>query len=66
MKTKKNTNPADKIICYCSGTTQCKIKTLFEQGLDLGDISRRTGAGSGCGGCALNIAQFLNELAAHR
>lgn len=66
MRPKKNANPADKIICYCSGTTFCKIEILFEQGLEMGDISRSTGAGSGCGGCALNIAQFLNELAEHR
>lgn len=59
---KKNEKPADGIICPCSGTTRGKIQLLFEQGLDADEISRWTGANTGCGGCEWDIAQFLNEL----
>lgn len=58
----KNANPAE-VMCPCSGTTRSKIQNLFEQGLDMDAISRRTGALSGCGGCEWDIAQLMNELA---
>lgn len=58
----KNANP-DEVMCPCSGTTRGKIQSLFEQGLDMDAISRKTGALSGCGGCEWDIAQFMNELA---
>lgn len=50
-------------MCPCSGTTRSKIQSLFEQGLDMDAISRRTGALSGCGGCEWDIVQFMNDLA---
>jgi bacterioferritin-associated ferredoxin len=53
----------DEVICPCSGTTRGKIQDMFEQGLDMDAISRRTGAVSGCGGCEWDIQQLLNELA---
>jgi bacterioferritin-associated ferredoxin len=59
----KNTNPADEVMCNCSGTTRGNIQSLFEQGLDMDAISRRTGAISGCGGCEWDISQFLHDLA---
>lgn len=62
METSKP-NPADEILCYCSGTTRAYIQKLFEQGLDIDAISRRTGALSGCGGCEWDIEVFLKELA---
>ncbi|HSI95615.1 MAG TPA: (2Fe-2S)-binding protein [Methylophilaceae bacterium] len=58
----KNANP-DEVMCPCSGTTRSKIQSLFEQGLDMDAISRRTGALSGCGGCEWDITQFMNDLA---
>ncbi len=58
-----NANRADEIMCDCSGTTRGKIQSLFEQGLNMDDISSWSGAISGCGGCEWDIAQFLNELA---
>jgi len=58
----KNTDPADEVMCHCSGTTRGNIQRLFEQGLDMDAISRKTGALSGCGGCEWDIEQFLNEL----
>lgn len=57
----KNANP-DEVMCPCSGTTRSKIQSLFEQGLDMDAISRRTGALSGCGGCEWDIAQLLKEF----
>lgn len=51
------------ILCPCSGTTRAKIETLFNEGLDMDAISRRTGALSGCAGCEWDIQKFLEELA---
>lgn len=62
----KNANPADEIMCECSGTTREKIQNLFEQGMDIDAISSWTGAISGCGGCEWDIAQFLNDLTAQQ
>lgn len=59
----KNPNPTDEVMCECSGTTRGKIKTLFEQGMDIEAISQWTGVNSGCGGCEWDIAKFLNDLA---
>jgi bacterioferritin-associated ferredoxin len=59
-------NPADEVMCPCSGTTRGNIQRLCEQGLDMEAISRKTGAISGCGGCEWDIAQFLNDLGAQR
>lgn len=58
----KNHHLIDEVMCNCSGTTRCEIKSLFEHGLDMDAISRKTGALSGCGGCEWDIAQFLNTL----
>ena len=64
--TKNHTEPADEVICHCSGTTRGNIQQLFELNMDMDAISRRTGALSGCGGCEWDIAQLLNDLAALR
>ncbi|MFH1494717.1 MAG: hypothetical protein ABIG70_07960 [Pseudomonadota bacterium] len=42
------------------------MQRLFDEGLDIQDISRRTGALSGCGGCEWDIGDYLKELAAQR
>ena len=55
--------PADEIICHCSGIKRDNIERLFEQGMDMYAISRWTGALSGCGGCEWDIALLLKELA---
>ncbi len=52
----------DEIMCSCSGTTRQDIQFWFEQGLDLGAISRKSGALSGCGGCEWDISQYLKVL----
>jgi bacterioferritin-associated ferredoxin len=63
MMNTENANPADEVLCHCSGTTRKNIERLFVQGMDIEAISQRTGAISGCGGCEWDIAQFLSELA---
>jgi len=62
----KSADPADEVMCCCSGTRRGQIQCLFQQGLDLEAISRRTGALTGCGGCEWDIAEFLAGLAANR
>ena len=62
MSSAKN-DLSDEIMCPSSGTTRGKIQKLFEDGLDIDAISRRTGAISGCAGCEWDIAQFVKELA---
>lgn len=52
-----------EVLCPCSGTTRAQIRSLYEQGLDLDAISRKTGALSGCSGCEWDITAFLNLLA---
>jgi len=59
----QHANPADEVMCSCSGTKREHIRKLFEQGLDIDAISRNTGAISGCGGCEWDIAGFLEALA---
>ncbi len=61
-----NSDFSDEIICPCSGTTRGKIQALFDEGLDVDAISRRTGALSGCAGCESDIADFLKLLAEQR
>jgi len=63
---KQENQPADDVLCQCSGTKRATIQNLFEQGLDIQAISRWTGALSGCGGCEWDIADFLKELAAQQ
>ena len=36
---------------------------MFNEGLDLDAISRRSGALSGCGGCEWDIGEFVKTLA---
>lgn len=55
-------DPADEVMCQCSGTKRGYIQSLYEQGMDVQAISRWTGALSGCGGCEWDIADFLKEL----
>lgn len=57
------TDPADEVLCPCSGTTRAHICKLHAQGLDMEAISRKTGAISGCGGCEWDISQLLDALA---
>ncbi len=55
-------NPADEIMCTCSGTTRGQIYDLVQQGMEIEAISRWTGAKTGCGGCDWDIEVFVNAL----
>ncbi|MES2547919.1 MAG: (2Fe-2S)-binding protein [Pseudomonadota bacterium] len=57
-----NEDPANEIMCSCSGTTRGKIYDLYKQGLDIESISQRTGAKTGCGGCEWDIEEFVKAL----
>ena len=57
-----NPDSPDEIICPCTGTTRGQVEKLFNEGLDLDAISRRTGALSGCAGCEWDMAQLLKAL----
>ena len=55
----------DEVICHCSGTTKAKIKQLIEKGCDdLDQISRASGAASGCGSCDVDIENLCAEQSA--
>jgi len=50
------------IVCYCSGTTKRQIKELIDNGIDnLDEISRMTGACSGCGSCDVSVLEVLAD-----
>lgn len=52
-------------ICSCSGTTVRQIEQLIGKGVcDLENLSRITGACSGCGACDSDILALLAEHAA--
>ena len=59
-------NPDQKqdVICHCSGTTKGQIRDLVSNGVNnLDEISRMTGACSGCGACDVLVLELLAELA---
>lgn len=58
----QNSEELDEVMCMCSGTKRSYIKRLFESGLDIEAISRKTGALSGCGGCEWDIEEYVREL----
>jgi len=52
----------ENIVCHCSGTTEGKIIALIKTGaVTLDDISRKTGACSGCGSCECAVMELLAE-----
>jgi NAD(P)H-nitrite reductase large subunit len=50
----------------CSGTTRGYIEKLVKQGLDVDEISQRSGALTGCGGCEWDIAELVKALGAQK
>ena len=56
----------DEVICQCSGTTRGYIEKLVKQGLDVDEISQRSGALTGCGGCEWDIAELVKALGAQQ
>ncbi|MGZ4998310.1 MAG: (2Fe-2S)-binding protein [Methylobacter sp.] len=50
------------VVCHCSGTTKRQIKELINNGVDnFDEISRMTGACSGCGACDVSVLELLAE-----
>ena len=45
----------DEAVCICSGTTKRRIIELIIEGHDLDNVSRKTGAYSGCGACEYDL-----------
>ena len=66
MSTTNQLQPADEIICQCSGTTRGYIEKLVQQGLDVDAISQRSGALTGCGGCEWDIAELVKALSTQK
>jgi NAD(P)H-nitrite reductase large subunit len=66
MSTTNQLQPADEVICQCSGTTRGYIEKLVQQGLDVDEISQRSGALTGCGGCEWDIAELVKALGAQQ
>ena len=60
--TDEKPNPADEIMCACSGTTRGKIYDLVMQGKDFEAISQWTGVNTGCSGCEWDISEFVKAL----
>jgi NAD(P)H-nitrite reductase large subunit len=58
--------PTDEVICQCSGTTRGYIEKLVQQGLDVDEISQRSGALTGCGGCEWDIVELVKVLSAQQ
>ena len=51
-----------EIICHCSGTTKQTIKALLSNNInDLDEISRKTGACSGCGSCESSVLELIAD-----
>jgi bacterioferritin-associated ferredoxin len=45
----------DEAVCICSGTTKRRIIELIIEGHDLDNVSRKTGAYSGCVACEYDL-----------
>jgi bacterioferritin-associated ferredoxin len=66
MSSTNQLQSADDVICICSGTKRCYIEKLVQQGLDVDEISQRSGALTGCGGCEWDIAELVKALGAQQ
>jgi NAD(P)H-nitrite reductase large subunit len=66
MSTTNQLQPVDEVICQCSGTTRGYIEKMVQQGLDVDEISQRSGALTGCGGCEWDIAELVKALGAQQ
>lgn len=50
-------------ICYCTGTTEAKVRELIANGNDtLQKIVDQTGATTGCAACEFNIMELIDEI----
>jgi len=57
-----NPDAQANVICHCSGTTTQKIMDLIDAGFDnMDELSRKTGACSGCGACEYSVIALIAE-----
>ncbi len=64
VKAMNDINPImnKEIICHCSGTTKATIESLLSNNItDLDEISRKTGACSGCGSCESSVLDLIAD-----
>jgi nitrite reductase (NADH) large subunit len=55
-------NKQEDLICFCSGTTQAKIKTLITNKVNTVEkIANATGATTGCGACENSIVALIAQ-----
>jgi bacterioferritin-associated ferredoxin len=55
-------NPKEPPICYCTGTTEAKIKALMANEINtLEAIAYETGATTGCGACEHDIQVLIAQ-----
>lgn len=60
MMNNNHAKQKDTVVCYCSGTTQTKIKELIAHEINtLEKIAYETGATTGCGACEYNILELI-------
>lgn len=55
-------NPKEPSICYCTGTTEAKIKALMDSGINtLEAIAYETGATTGCDACEYDVMELIAQ-----
>jgi bacterioferritin-associated ferredoxin len=55
-------NQQRKLICYCSGTSEAKIKELLANNVNtIENIVNATGATTGCGACENSVVDLLAQ-----
>jgi bacterioferritin-associated ferredoxin len=56
--------PGVVIVCHCHAVSDRRIRELVRAGAaSVRDVSRRTGAGNGCGGCLSSVRQIVEREA---
>ena len=50
------------LVCRCHCVEEAEVEALARQGLDVEEISSRTGAGMGCGGCLRQLRGIVEDV----
>ena len=51
--------PGVTLVCRCHCVEEHEIEALADQGCDVAEIARRTGATTGCSGCRLQVEAIV-------
>jgi len=55
-------NKQEQLICFCSGTSEAKIKALIANEINtIEKIANATGATTGCGACEDTVVELLAQ-----